>query len=163
VRARLLALGAPGLAAAFARDAATGAWIRPNGGRALARDVIASAQDAFRAKAEPLALRMPDLSHLELHQLRKAVKALRYGAELAASAGMRSETPRYKRIQDALGYANDTAALEQFRPPVFGCGDAMDALRRRLISERSGAVGDAIATAMAEWRTLSRERAGAAS
>ncbi|HET9232269.1 MAG TPA: CHAD domain-containing protein [Vitreimonas sp.] len=162
VRAKLLAGGAPGLAAAFARDAATRAWVRPNGGRALAGDVIASAQDAFWGKAEPLAARMPDLSHLELHQLRKAVKALRYGAELAASAGMPSEAPRYKRIQDALGYANDTAALEQFRPPVFGFGDAVQALCLRVISERSGAVGDAIATAMAEWSALSRERAGVA-
>jgi triphosphatase len=160
VRAKLFAIDAQGIAATFARDAATYAWIKPSV-RQPARDVIRSAQEAFWVKAEPLASRMPNLSHLELHQLRKAVKALRYGAELAASAGLQSDASRYKRIQDALGYANDTAALEQFRPPVFGYDNSLEALRLRLISERSGAVGDAIATAMTEWSALSRERAAA--
>ena len=162
VRAKLLAVDAPGMTAAFVRDAATYAWIKQSAASMLATEVIASAQEGFWVKAEPLALRMPDLSHVELHQLRKAVKALRYGAELAASAGLQSDSSRFKRMQDALGYANDTAALEQFRPPVFGFGDAVEKLRARLIAERRGAVGDAIATAMAEWNALSRERQVAA-
>lgn len=162
VRAKLLAIDATGIAAAFVRDAATFTWIKQSAARICAREVIASAQEGFWAKAEPLALRMPDLSPVELHQLRKAVKALRYGAELAASVGLQSDSSRYKRMQDALGYANDTAALEQFRPPVFAFGDAIEKLRRRLIAERHGAVGDAIAAAMAEWNALSRERALAA-
>ena len=156
VRARLLAANAPAMAANFANAAGAPGWLKPalKEDTTLA-DLIASAQAAFWERAEPLAARLADLSHLELHQLRKAVKAMRYGAELAASAGLDGDVvPRLKRMQDALGYANDTAALERFNPPVFGEASALQRVRGRLIAERQGAVADAITAAMREWRAL---------
>jgi CHAD domain-containing protein len=157
VRARLMAADAPAMAADFARAAASSAWLKANSGcREISfADLIATAQAAFWERAAPLATRLADLSHLELHQMRKAVKALRYGAELAASAGLGGDVvPRLKRIQDALGYANDTAALEGFNPPVFGQAHALQHVREWLIAERRIAVADAISTAMREWRAL---------
>jgi triphosphatase len=165
VRARLLAADAPAMAASFADAAARSEWLKRDGryeDMSFA-GLIAAAQEAFWERAAPLAARMADLSHLELHQLRKAAKALRYGAELGASAGMDGNVvPRLKRIQDGLGFANDTAALEQFNPPVFGEAPALQRIRARLIAERNAGVADAIATAMAEWRELARARAVAA-
>jgi triphosphatase len=157
VRARLLAGDAPAMAANFAHAAGAPGWLKSNATRAdmTFADLIATAEQTFWDRASPLAARMADLSHLELHQLRKAVKAMRYGAELAASAGLGGNVvPRLKRIQDALGYANDTAALEQFNPPVFGEASAFQRVRARLIAERQAGVADAISAAMREWRVL---------
>jgi CHAD domain-containing protein len=162
VRARLLAADAPAMAAEFANAAAAAAWLKADAKASFA-DVLAMAQAEFLERAAPLAASMADLSHLELHQLRKAVKAMRYGAELAVSAGLQAApVPRLKRIQDALGYANDAAALERFNPPVFGEAEALRALRARLVAERNSGVVDAIAAAMAEWDALMRSRAAAA-
>jgi triphosphatase len=157
VRARLLAANAPAMAANFANAAGAPGWLKPDALKAdmTFADLIASAQVAFWEKAEPLAARLADLSHLELHQLRKAVKAMRYGAELAASAGLDGNVvPRLKRMQDALGYANDTAALEHFNPPVFGEASALQRVRESLIAQRQSSIADAISSAMREWRAL---------
>ncbi len=158
VRARLLAWDAQGLVAGFTQDAATSAWLKSGVRGAVSfADVVGDAQQAFWDRAAPLAARLAHLSHLELHQLRKAVKAMRYGAELGASAsieGAEELAPRLKRIQDALGFANDTAALEQFAPPVFGEAAAMRDLRTRLLASRQPAVDDAITAAMREWSAL---------
>jgi triphosphatase len=162
VRARLLAADAPAMAAEFANAAAAAAWLKADAGMSFA-DVMGMAQAEFLERAAPLAASMADLSHLELHQLRKAVKAMRYGAELAVSAGLQAApVPRLKRIQDALGYANDTAALERFNPPLFGEANALHALRARLVAERNRAVADASAAARAEWDALARGRVAAA-
>jgi CHAD domain-containing protein len=152
-----LAADAPDMAADFARAASASAWMRADARRAdlTFAGLIALAQEAFWNKAAPLAERLADLTHVELHQLRKAVKAMRYGAELAASAGLGDNVvPRLKRIQDVLGYANDTAALERFNPPVFGEADAYRRVQERLVAERQIAVADAITAAMREWRAL---------
>jgi CHAD domain-containing protein len=157
VRARLLAADAPAMAAGFARAAAASAWLKDSARCAdlSFATLIAMAQAAFWERAAPLAERLADLTHVELHQLRKAVKAMRYGAELAASAGLGGDVvPRLKRIQDALGYANDTVSLENFNPPVFGEADALQRVRARIIAERQIAMSDAIAAAMREWRAL---------
>lgn len=165
VRARLLAADAPSTAAEFTRAAASSEWLKA---RACDEDLpfaalTAAAQRTFWERAAPLAARLADLSHLELHQLRKAVKAMRYGAELAASAGVSDQAaPRLKRIQDALGYANDAAALEHFNPPVFGETAAFQRLRDRLVASRRTAVSDAIAAAMREWRMLTPPACGPA-
>jgi triphosphatase len=156
VRAKLLASDAPRLVAEFQRSAATSAWVRRDVDASFA-SLLAEAQHAFWNRATPLAARLADLSHLELHQLRKAVKALRYGAELGASAsvdGAEKVVPRLKRIQDALGFANDTAALEQFDPPVFGEASALQRVRDSVIAQRQASVADAITAAMREWRVL---------
>lgn len=161
VRARLLAADAPSMAARFANAAARPAWLKQEGHCETSfADLIAEAQQVFWERAAPLAARMTELTHLELHQLRKAAKALRYTAELSISAGREGDpVSGLKRIQDALGYVNDTAALEQFNPPVFGEAVALEKLRSRLITERKAGVSAAIAAAMAEWRELSRARA----
>jgi len=159
VRARLLAADAPALAAHFAQAAGAPGWLKAEALReeTTFADLIAGAEAAFQDRAAPLAARMADLTHLELHQLRKAVKAMRYGAELAASAGLGGNAvPRLKRIQDALGLANDTVALAQFNPPVFGEAAALQRVRERLVAARQGAVADAITTAMREWRMLTQ-------
>ena len=156
VRAKLLACDAPRLVAEFARGAATSAWMKRDSGASLA-GLLAEAQQSFWDRATPLAARLADLSHLELHQLRKAVKALRYGAELGASAsvdGAEELVPRLKRIQDALGFANDTAALETFSPPVFGEANALRRVRDAVVAQRQSGVADAITAAMREWRGL---------
>ena len=156
VRAKLLACDAPRLVAEFGRGAATAAWMKRDADASLA-GLLAEAQQSFWDRATPLAARLADLSHLELHQLRKAVKALRYGAELGASAsvdGAEELVPRLKRIQDALGFANDTAALENFSPPVFGEASALRRVRDAVVAQRQSGIADAITAAMREWRDL---------
>jgi CHAD domain-containing protein len=159
----LLAADAPATAADFLRAAATPAWLKSDAARSGVSfaSLIDRAERAYWEKAAPLGARLADLTHLELHQLRKAVKALRYGAELAASVGRANEiVPRLKRIQDALGYVNDTAALNSFDPPALGKASALAGVRARLIAKRDRAGADAIASALRDWRAFAHERLG---
>jgi len=159
VRAKLLAMGTPAFTVELARKAATGAWSkRRDGGGQPAAWVIAAAIEAFREKAALGAARLPHLSHQELHRLRKDVKALRYGTDLAAAAGLTpAEAVRpLKRLQDLLGYANDMVVLEAFDPPVSGQGEALREACARIRAGRAGALADAVASAAALWRELSR-------
>jgi CHAD domain-containing protein len=163
VRARLLAAEAPATAADFLHAAATPTWLKADAPRSDVSfaGLIDRAERAYWEKAAPLGARLADLTHLELHQLRKAVKALRYSAELAASVGRDNAiVPRLKRIQEALGYVNDTAALDSFDPPVFGEANALAAVRARLVAKRDRAAADALATATRDWRAFAVERWG---
>lgn len=160
VRARLLAADAPLMAADFSEAAARAEWLKSDAQSADVSflNLIDNAQRAYRERAVPVAARMAELSQPELHQLRKAVKAARYVAELGASAGWSGDVvPRLKRMQDALGYVNDTAVLEAFDPTLSAQAGPLLALRTRLVSERRSAAPDAIATAMEEWRALSHD------
>jgi triphosphatase len=160
VRAKLLAIGAPAFVAELTRDAGTPAWLKQNRQSAgiSADAIVARALEAFREKAATQALRLPHMHHQDLHRLRKDVKALRYGAELAVTSNALDPdiVRRLKRMQDALGYANDMAALEQFDPPLLGQREALQQLRAQLHVARTGIVADAIANAAAEWRDLLR-------
>lgn len=157
VRARLLAANAAALAVDFAHEAATSTWLKRRSARFSGpfATLAEEARHGFLERAALLATRLPDLDRAQLHRLRKAIKAARYGAELAESAGAGGEgLPRFKRMQDALGYANDMAALEAFDPPLLGANSALARVRARLVEERRGAVASAIAAAAAEWDAL---------
>lgn len=156
VRAKLLATNATAFAEALARDAASAAWIKKSQATPTVALVIGEALVAFCEKAAIAAARLPALSHLELHELRKDVKALRYGTELAAAAGAAADDAAVplKRMQDLLGYANDMAALAQFDPPLSGHGEAWRQLRARILTAREDGVAGAIDDAAREWRAI---------
>jgi triphosphatase len=158
VRAQLLAINASAFAADLARDAAASAWIKKSCGAQPASYLIAEALADFRVQVAVAAKRLPNLSHTELHALRKDVKALRYGTELAAAAGVApadSASP-LKRMQDLLGYANDMAALEQFEPPLVGHAEAWAQLHARILAARADRVAGAVADAARQWTAMSQ-------
>ena len=80
-----------------------------------------------------------------LHQVRIAVKKLRYGLEVAADGGVRAATPvvnRLKRTQDTLGRLHDLQVLEshvaavQARPAERALPeDSLPAIARTLENE----------------------------
>jgi hypothetical protein len=86
------------------------------------------------------------------------VKALRYGTELAAAAGVAGPdgAAPLKRMQDLLGYANDMASLERFDPPLAGQTETWRELRARLVAARADAVARAVDDADAHWRAQTR-------
>lgn len=156
VRARLSAAAAHTFAERLATDAARGDWAKKS---ALTLDtLIRAALEDFRAVALHRGAHLPQLSNDELHRLRKDVKALRYGTELAVAAGFAtSESVRpLKRMQDLLGYANDMASLANFDPPIFAGRADLQQLRERLIAERAERVSASAEDAAAEWCDLTR-------
>jgi triphosphatase len=160
VRAQLRTLGAPAFAAELSQSAVAFDWRRKGvDARAPAARLIVSSLATFWEKAAVSAKRLPDLTRDDLHELRKDVKALRYGAELAGAvvSVAHAELARpLKRMQDALGYANDMAALEQFNPPVLRHRTMLAGFLDRLIAEKAAAVAEGVARAALEWRELER-------
>lgn len=161
VRAKLSAIDASAIAADFTSSAASASWLKKAVTHVSFTSLLESAHKMFTDKAAPLAARLPCVSSLELHQLRKAVKALRYCAELGASVGHSNDAgPRLKRIQDALGYVNDTVALQTFDPPVCGETQALRWVRERIVAQRLPVAAEAISTASREWARLLDETGG---
>jgi triphosphatase len=157
VRARLSAASAHAFAESLAADAATAVWSKKTD--LTLEAMMHAAIDDFRETVAQEGARLPHLAAVELHQLRKNVKALRYGTELAVAAGLAtSESVRpLKRMQDLLGYANDMASLANFDPPIFAGRADLQQLRERLIAERAERVSASAQDAAAEWRNLTRE------
>jgi hypothetical protein len=86
------------------------------------------------------------------HDLRKDIKMLRYGAELAAAAAADGEdaalVAALRRVQDALGHLNDLDTLQRFEPLTVD-REGLLGLRQRLIEAKRGP--DLIAAAVSHW------------
>lgn len=156
VRARLNAASAHTFADRIAADAASGAWSKKSS--LTLEALMRAALEEFRAIAVHRGARLPQLTNDELHRLRKDVKALRYGTELAAAAGLAAPDAvrPLKRMQDLLGYANDMASLANFDPPIFAGRADLQQLRERLVAERAERVAKSAEEAADEWRDLTR-------
>lgn len=156
VRARLNAATAHAFADRLAAGAARGRWTKKTD--FTLETTIRAALDGFRDIVAERGARLPHLDNVELHQLRKDVKALRYGTELAVAAGLApADAVRpLKRMQDLLGYANDMASLANFDPPIFAGRRDLQALREQLIAERAERVSASAEDAASEWRDLTR-------
>lgn len=157
VRARLSAASAHGFAERLAADAAVGTWSKKS--KLTLEAMMHAALEEFRAIAMQRGAGLPQLQNDELHRLRKDVKALRYGTELAAAAGFAAldAVRPLKRMQDLLGYANDMASLATFDPPIFAGRADLQQLRERLIAERADRVTKSAQQAGDEWRDLTRK------
>jgi triphosphatase len=154
VRARLSAAAAQAFAERLGREAASGTWCKK--GSLTLEATVRGALDGFRETVAAGAERLPDLANCELHQLRKDVKALRYGTELAVAAGLAAPdcVRPLQRMQDLLGYANDMASLASFDPPILVGRAELQKVRERLIADRAARVALSAEDAGAEWRAL---------
>ncbi|MGQ0534094.1 MAG: CHAD domain-containing protein [Caulobacteraceae bacterium] len=162
VRARLLAASAPAFASDLAMSAGTFEW-RKRGGKARdepATDLINAFRERSWERVAPAAARLHDFSPIEIHDLRKDVKALRYAAEIADAVSNndnRQFAGSLKRVQDALGYVSDFSTLQRFNPALLIERDAFARVRNRLVLDR----GDAVAASLARAQALLREIADA--
>jgi CHAD domain-containing protein len=168
VRARLLAAGAPAFASDLAAMAGTFSWRKRNRWVKWrpATDLIADSVERCRERVAGTVARVTRLSHEEIHDLRKDVKALRYTVELANATSLNCDAKlahTLKRVQGALGYVNDVALLERFSPPLVSEKEALARLRNRLVLDHADAVEANLASAAARLRDLAAPRCAPAS
>jgi CHAD domain-containing protein len=164
VRANLHAAHAAAFAGDLIRLAQRGDW-RPKTKRRFSGPAAALLDCAIEQtweRAEARGARLPLLSQVERHELRKDVKALRYNAELAAAAAPGRGAPpliaALKRLQTALGYLNDVAMLEGFDPPLAGGRTEFERLRARVLGDLAQPAAEAAAAAAERWRAIAAAR-----
>lgn len=158
VRARLINAGAPAFVARLNGTAQSFAWRKRNQKKTrYARDLIAEFVERSGARVALAVAQLPNLTHEQVHDVRKEVKSLRYAVELADALSLnpdRDLAGSLKRAQDALGFVNDIATLEAFAAPL-GCEQAaLESLRRDLIATHAQAVEESIARAAARLQGI---------
>lgn len=164
VRSRRYQKGLIGLAAWIAAQA----WresAQVAGRAALDAPVRAYAQGELEARYERVRTRgrkLKELSGPELHQLRIAIKKLRYSVDFFATlfdAGkVRVLRSRLSRLQDTLGTINDAATMRSLLDHGFGEGrSAAAAEARGILSGWSAGRGDALKSDLDRaWKAFRR-------
>ncbi len=161
VRARLRAAGATGFAIRLLRHAALGGWQRPGARARLAapfETMLGPGLDRLWKTIRHRAARLAELDPEERHELRKDLKKLRYGTELAGSrASARPFLGALKRLQEDLGAINDLAVLEGFAPDLAAAERARLAELVRRLGRRDQARADTLmGRACRHWRALAQ-------
>lgn len=132
VRGRLRAMTATGLALGLLEAVSTRAWAQRTGqgGTALVQPLAKIAAPALAAewdRLERVGRKLGRLPVEDRHDLRKALKRLRYGAEIAAAglaetAGGADFLKALRRVQTALGKLNDLDTIAPMRPALGDAG-----------------------------------------
>ncbi|WP_194743923.1 CHAD domain-containing protein [Thermaurantiacus tibetensis] len=159
VRRRLLAARATGFAIRLLRLAALGGWQRPGARERLSlpfEAVVAPGLDRLWKDVRHRGNRLAVLDPEERHELRKDLKKLRYGTELAGDrASARPFLAALKRLQEDLGEINDLAVLEAFAPDLPPDQQAaFRALKARLGKAGKGRADTLLGRACRHWRAL---------
>lgn len=159
VRERLCAAGATGFAIRLLRLAALGGWQRPGARARLATPfeaVVSPGLDRLWKTIRHRGARLAELDPEERHELRKDLKKLRYGTELAGSrASARPFVSALKRLQEDLGAINDLAVLEGFAPDLPPAdAAALAALVARVGRRDQGRIDTFMGRACRHWRAL---------
>lgn len=162
IRRELRAMGATATLLRMHRLAALGGWQR--GGR-RARDAAAGSSEALTAprlarlwrSVRTMGDRLAGLSPEARHELRKAIKKLRYAIEMTNPSDTQKRfVSALRKLQDALGALNDQAVLRSYAPDL---GDPALTLRlERLVADLPGESrnrGDlAMGRACRHWQAL---------
>ncbi len=156
-RRALLARGATGLAVELLGHAALGSLLRSALPEALWPARLARRIDRHWRRVEALGNRLAALDPEARHELRKALKKLRYMLELLAV----ERTPfleGLKRLQEALGELNDLAMLRALEPPVAEPALAAEfqALVRAALAGGRSRADQLMGRACRHWQALSR-------
>jgi triphosphatase len=161
VRARLLAVDASGFAARLRGAASAIDWrkksVKAQGTPAL--EHISAFLTRGWAEVAPAIASLHIRAPSQIHDLRKAVKAVRYAADFGGGLshdGHAEMAVALKRVQDALGYVNDLDTLMRFAPALVAEGEAVSLLSQRLATERADAARQRLATAQAELQSIAR-------
>jgi inorganic triphosphatase YgiF len=113
-------------------------WPRTiEGAEALAGPVRKFARSALKKRWRKVAdsgERLDDLTIEQRHEMRKALKTLRYATEFFASLYPEESTSRFiketRSLQEVFGYLNDVVAAERLTAICYeGCGDSREAQR----------------------------------
>jgi len=113
-------------------------WPRTiEGAEALAGPVGKFARSALKKRWKKVAdsgERLDDLTVEQRHQMRKALKTLRYATEFFASLYPEASTRRFiketRSLQEVFGYLNDVVAAERLGAICHdGCADSREAQR----------------------------------
>jgi CHAD domain-containing protein len=127
--------------------------------KTAARDLGHDALDRARKRARRLGRKAGDLDAEGRHDLRKALKHLRYTVEFFAPLFKDGKVRRYrrklKRMQDLLGELNDLATAETVLAACAGSGGAATGdARNRLLDHMRGEAEAHWSDARKTWKAL---------